>query len=181
MILILGKGTLGSALHLHFGDSVLVGKPEFDFFNQSDCDRLVETHSPEIVINTVAVNQNHSPWDIFTVNFTSVAYLTLKFYEKINHVQIVNISSTSTLWTSYPGIDTGRFCYNISKEHLSNFGRHFNRKIVDEPKSVVVSTVEIGKFASKFNNFQTGLDIAKVVAVIDDIVKQPAQQITIIK
>lgn len=181
MILILGKGALGSALHSYFNGSIVVGRPEFDLSTQLECDRLVETFDPKIVINTVAVNQTHNPWEILTVNFTSTVYLTLKFYEKMSGGQIINISSTSTLWPSYPNIDAGRLCYNLSKENLSNFGRHFNRKIVDDVKPVVVSTLEIGKFASKFNNFQPGMDVNKIISIVDDILRNSIQQVTIIK
>jgi short-subunit dehydrogenase len=181
MILIIGKSTLGAAIHRRFPSSIVVGRPEFDFSIQSDCDRLIQEFEPTIVINTVAVNQNHNPWEILTTNFTSVAYLTLKFYEKIYAGQIINISSTSTYWVSYPGIDTGKLCYNISKENLSMFGRHLNRKIIDSNKQVVVSTLEIGKFSSKFNNFQPGIDIDQIVDIIEDIISKPKQQISIIK
>jgi hypothetical protein len=154
---------------------------EFDLSTQKDCDLIVEKFEPRILINTVAVNQTHNPWDILTVNFTSVAYLTLKFYEKMSQGQIINISSTSTLWTSYPGIDTGRFCYNLSKENLSLFGKHFNRKIVDETKPFVLSTLEIGKFASKFNNFQSGMPIDEIIKIVDSVVHRPVQQVTVIR
>lgn len=181
MILIIGKGTLGSALHDHFSGSLLVGRPEFDLSLQTDCDRLVASYAPKIVINTVAVNQSHDPWEILTVNFTSVVYLTLKFYEKMGAGHLINISSASTLWVSYPGIDTGRLCYNISKENLSQFGKHFNRKIVDENKSLVLSTLEVGKFPSRFNNNQPGMPVNKIVNLVDDIIQNPAQQVTVIR
>ena len=32
------------------------------------------------------------------------------------------------------------------------FGKHFNRKIIDDEKEVVVSTIEPGRFPSKINN-----------------------------
>lgn len=181
LMLILGKGTLGTALHSHFPDSLLIGREDFDLSSQCDCDRLIETFNPTVVINTVAVNQTHDPWEILTVNFTSAVYLTLGFYEKMSKGQIINISSTSTLWPSYPGVDTGRLCYNLSKESLSGFGRHFNRKIVDDNKLVTISTLEVGKFPSKFNGFQDGMPISKVVDTVDSIMQTSAQQITVIK
>lgn len=181
MILILGKGSLGSALHAHFDGSTLVGRPEFDLSTQHGCDSLLGSFDPTIVINTVAVNEAHDPWEIFTTNFTSVVYLTLGFYEKMVTGQIINISSTSTLWTSHPDISTGRLCYNLSKDCVSQFGRHFNRKIVDAGTTVVLTTLEIGKFPSRFNGFQPGMDIDHVVDIIDGAVKRPVQQLTVIK
>lgn len=180
-ILILGKGTLGRALHAALNDSILCGRPEFDLSTKAGCDLLVNSLTPTVVINTVAVNQTHDPWEILTTNFVSAAYLSLMFYNKMESGQIINISSTSTLWVSYPGIDVGRFCYNMSKESLSQFGRQFNRKIVDDHKSVVLTTLEIGKFASKFNNFQPGMPIEKVVGMVQESIRNPTQQVTVIK
>ena len=180
MILILGKGVLASALNSKIANSVLVGRPEYDFMLQDDCDRLVHDYHPSVVINAVGVNRDKDPWTILTTNYTSAVYLTLQFYNKMPSGQIINISSASAIWPSYPGIDTQRFCYNISKENLSNFSRHFNRKIVDEPKNVTVSTVELGRFSSPMNNYDTGLDMDRVVNCIQSIMSLRAQQITII-
>lgn len=180
MILILGKGDLAQAIKNKLPDSICVGRPEFDLSQQHECDRLINTYTPNVVINTVSVNQHSDLWNILTVNYTSSVYLTLGFYDKMNTGQIINISSTSALWTSYPNIDTNRFVYNISKENLSTFGRHFNRKIVDDNKNVIVSTAEIGKFPSKFNNYQSGTNIGTVAEVIIDLIRNPRQQITFI-
>ena len=180
MILILGKGDLAQVIQNKLPGSICVGKPEFDFSQQHECDRLINTYMPSVVINTVGVNQHSDLWNILTVNYTSSVYLTLGFYDKMDRGQIINISSASALWASYPNIDTGRFVYNISKENLSTFGRHFNRKIVDDNKNVIVSTAEIGKFPSKFNNYQPGTDIGAVADVIVDLISNPRQQITFI-
>jgi short-subunit dehydrogenase len=181
MILILGKGTLALALRAALQNSVCVGRPEFDLGNQQDCDRLINSYDPAVVINTVAVNQHADAWDILTTNYVSAVYLTLGFYNKMTTGQIINISSTSTLWVSYPGIGTGRLIYNISKENLSLFGRHLNRQIVDNNKSLIVSTAEIGHFPSKFNNYKTGGDLDAIVNVLVDLVNRPKQQVTFIK
>ena len=181
MILILGKGDLASAIKLVRPDAICVGRPEYDLTSQADCDRLIADYSPTVVINTVAVNQTHNAWELLTVNFTAAVYITLGFYEKMTQGQIINISSASTLWVSYPDIPTGRFCYNLSKDALSNFGRHFNRKIVDHSKNIVVSTIEVGKFPSKFNSYQSGMSIDYVAQQIVDLVNNPKQQVTIVK
>ena len=180
MILILGKGDLAQAINSKLPDSICVGKPEFDFSQQYDCDRVINMYTPKVVINTVGVNQHQDLWNILTVNYTSAVYLTVGFYDKMPSGQIINISSASALWASYPDIDTGRFIYNISKENLSTFGRHFNRKIVDDNKNVIVTTAEIGKFPSKFNNYKPGTNIGIVADVIIDLIYKPRQQVTFI-
>lgn len=180
MILILGKGDLAQAIKNNLPSAICIGKPEFDFSQQQDCDQLIAAYMPSVVINTVGANQYSDLWNILTVNYTSAVYLTLGFYNKMSTGHIINVSSTSALWVSYPDIDSGRLVYNISKESLSTFGRHFNRKIVDDSKNVIVTTAEIGRFPSKFNNYQPGTDITKMATVITNLIEQPCQQITVI-
>ena len=181
MIIILGKGDLASAINKLLPDAVRIGRPEYDFSNRDDCDQLLKHFNPSVVINTVALNEDQDIWDILTVNYVAATYLTLGFYNQMAQGNIINISSAATLWASYPGITTGRLVYNISKESLSSFGRHFNRKIVDDDKDVCVSTVEIGRFASKFNNYKPGMDILKAAGHIVSLIGNPIQQITVIK
>jgi NAD(P)-dependent dehydrogenase (short-subunit alcohol dehydrogenase family) len=181
MILILGKGVLATALSVHLPHSVMVGRPDFDFAQKTDCDRLLDFYSPSVVINTVAVNHQKNAWDILITNYVSAVYLTLGFYQRMSEGQIINISSASTIWPSFPGIDSQRLCYNLSKESLSTFGRHFNRKIVNDAKPVVISTVELGRFASPMNDWHAGLELDKAVQEIGNVMITKAQQITLIK
>jgi short-subunit dehydrogenase len=181
MILIIGHSDLGLALANQLSDTIVVGRPEYNLLVKEDCDRLVADYNPTVVINTAGVNQTHSQWDILTVNYVSVAYLTIKFYDKMQDGQIVNISSTSTYWPSYPGIASGRLAYNISKEAISNFGRHFNRKIVEETKPVVVTTVELGKFNSKFNNYAGGMTTDRAAELVVGCITNPVTHLAVIK
>ena len=180
MILILGKGTLAQAIHKKTKDSICVGRSEFDFSSKADCDRLIDSFNPSVVINTVALNENNDIWDILTTNYTSLTYLTFKFYDKMSSGLIVNISSASTLWVSYPNISSHRLVYNLSKESVSNFVRHFNRSIVDHDKNVTICVAELGRFPSKFNNYQTGTDVNVMADHIIDIINNPKQQVTVI-
>jgi len=181
MILILGKGGLATAINQLLPTAICVGRPEYDFSKQQDCDRLLDNFQPDVVINTAALNEDQNTWSVLTVNYVASTYLTLGFYESMSKGNIINVSSASTLWVSYPGVKTGRLIYNISKEGLSNFGRHFNRKIVDDAKEVYVSTIEIGKFSSKFNNYEPGMDIVKAAEHVISLIKNPVQQITVAK
>ena len=181
MILILGKGDLATAINQLLPTAVCVGRPEYDFSRQEDCNRLLNDFQPNTVINTAALNEDQDPWQVLTVNYVSATYLTIGFYDRMNKGNIINVSSATTLWVSYPEIKTGRLVYNISKESLSSFGRHFNRKIIDNTKDVYVSTVEIGRFASKFNNYKPGMDILKAAGHIVSLIDNPVQQITIAK
>lgn len=181
MILILGQSTLANELQTLMPTATVIGRPKYDFSVQADCNRAIADYNPTVVINTHALNQTHNAWDILTVNYTSIVYLTMGFYEKMNAGHIINISSTCTYWASYPGIDTGRLCYNISKESLSAFGRHFNRATVDHKDKPVISTIELGKFDSKFNNFSGGMTVNHVATVVKDCIERPVTSISIIK
>jgi NAD(P)-dependent dehydrogenase (short-subunit alcohol dehydrogenase family) len=181
MILILGKGTLANSLQQLYPEATLVGKPEYDFSSQTDCDKLISTYDPEIIINTVGVGVSSDIWNILTTNYVSAVYLTIGFYKKMKQGQIINVSSASAIWTSWPDITDERLAYNLSKESLTNFGRHFNRKIVDNDNNTTITTVEIGKFASKLNDWQSGMAVEKAVQVIHDCIENPCQQITVVR
>lgn len=180
MILILGKSNLAQAIQ-NLVPATIVGRPQYDFSLQKDCDRVIQDHNPTVVINTHALNENNNAWDILTVNYTSMVYLTLGFYEKLGQGHIINISSTSSYWPSYPGIDTGRLCYNISKESLSAFGKHFNRACVDYQGKSIISTIELGKFNSKFNNFGGGMTLQKVAELVKRCIDSPVTALSVIK
>jgi NAD(P)-dependent dehydrogenase (short-subunit alcohol dehydrogenase family) len=182
MILLLGKSDLAHAIQRQLSNPVvIVGRPEYNLLEQSSCDQLVSAYNPTVVVNTAAANEHQDPWTVLTTNFVSVAYLTLAFYNKMQQGQIINISSTSTYWVSYPGISSGRLCYNLSKESLSQFGRHFNRKIVDDNKSVMVSTVELGSFPSRFNGHKGNMTIEKAASVVCECICNPRTAVSIIK
>jgi short-subunit dehydrogenase len=182
MILILGNGSLAQSLEKILSDTKIVGRPEYDFSKQQDCDKLVETYSPDVIINTVGIiTENY--WETLNTNYVSSVYLTVKFYEKLDCVHIINISSASAFWPSYPGIDNKRFCYNISKEALTSFGRFMNRKIIDDKyKQITVTTIEPGSFSSKLNNFTTGrLTADRVAELIKHVISNPVEQVSLIK
>ena len=181
MILILGKSTLAQQLQKNMPTSVVVGRPEYDLSVQADCDRLISDYTPTVVINTQGVFDSHNTWNILQTNYVGVVYLTLGFYNKMTKGQIVNISSASALWASYPDIGQTRLCYNISKEAVSNFGRHFNRAIVDQSKSVAITTIEIGKFNSRINNYSGGMTIERAGEIVKQCIDNPVVSVTVPK
>ena len=180
MILVLGKSTLADAIKNELFDVKVVGKPEYNFSSKEDCKKLVLDYSPDVVINSFALNENNDPWDILITNFVATTYITDQFYRKLQNKHIINISSASTHWVSFPGISTGRLFYNLSKECVSNFGKHYNRKIIDDSRNTV-STIEIPRFASKFNNFQSGIDINKILNAVKSCIDNKNSHLTILK
>jgi hypothetical protein len=181
MILILGKSTIAKKLESALPDTVVVGKPEYDFSSRYECKRIVKDFTPDVVINTFALGpQVDDAWDQLTVNFTSMVYITDLFYKKLQGAHIINFSSTGSYWSSYPGIKDNKFFYNLSKNCLSKFGKLYNRKIVHEARNVV-STFEVGKFNSKMNNWSGGMPIERVVDVVKDCIDKRYTQIAVIR
>jgi NAD(P)-dependent dehydrogenase (short-subunit alcohol dehydrogenase family) len=181
MILILGKSTLAQQLQTIMPEAVVVGRPEYNLANKTDCDRLITDYDPTVVINTQGALDSDNTWDILQTNYVGVVYLTLGFYNKMAQGQIINISSACTLWTSYPDINQTRLCYNISKEAVSNFGRHFNRCIVDQAKPVAITTIEIGKFNSRINNYSGGMSIERAGNIVKQCIDNPVVSVTVPK
>lgn len=180
MILITGKSTLAYELNKHLQDCIIVGKPEYNFSLQRDCDRLIQDYpTPEIIINTFATIEADA-WNSLITNYVAPVYLTSKYYDNLLQGHIINISSVSAWWSSFPNISDKRFFYSISKYNLSEFGKQYNRKNIDNDKNVVVSTVEVGKFESKLSQF-TGCQIDKVIEQIKFVIETKCHHISKIK
>lgn len=154
MILILGKGSLGQALLSKITGSILVGRPEFDFANKQDCDKFIQVYpNPTHIINTIGVLDRNDIWNNLISNFVVPCYLSA-WYVDNTRCHVINISSASAWWPSYPGLDFARFSYNLAKESLSNFGRHVNRITVDDNTKGLLTTIEPGVFKSKMSGFR---------------------------
>lgn len=180
MILILGKSSLAEEIKKIIPSSVIIGRPEYDFSFQQDCDTVISNYNPTVLINTVGVIDENI-WNSLITNYVSMVYLTTKFYEKMSAGHIINVGSASSFWPSYPNINTKRFIYNLSKESVNNFNKHFNRKIIDDSKKVTVSLLEPGRFPSKINNYTNGIDIKKVSNLIKIIIDNNLTEISMIK
>lgn len=139
-VLALGKSTLARELGLE-----CVGKPEYDFAVQADCDRCVEEHTADCVVITHGVLCDDL-WQSMTVNFTSAAYLLDRYYTSMSKGQIILVGSASVNWQSWPGIDTERMYYSASKYALYNIAKQYNR-LAEKPVSIQVFNTT--RFASK--------------------------------
>lgn len=183
MILLLGNSDLANALVQDLGslhDCIIAGRPEYDFSLQTDCDRiLVDYAQPDIVINTMATI-SADWWQNLVVDFVAPCYLTLKYYQQLTHGHIINISSASAWWPSYPDLNFDRFTYNMGKESLSQFGKHLNRIVIDQEKSVTVSTIEPGLFQSRMSRHQ-GMDIGLIVDCVKHVIDHKAQHISLVR
>ena len=180
MILITGKSTLASCLSERLEDSTVAGKPEYDFSILKDCDRLINDFpEPSILINTFGTLDDHW-WNSITSNYVAPAYLTIEYYKKLSQGHIINISSMSSWWPSYPGISDSRLYYGLGKSNLSDFGKHFNRSTVDDKKPVIVTTIEPGRFQSKMSN-NTGMNVDQIVDLVEFAISSGTNHISLIK
>ena len=178
-MLIVGKGGLAQALQKRGTDSHLVGRPEFDFSTQHDCDRMVEQYPcPNIVINTLGCITNNI-WTNLTVNLIAPVYITSR-YLHLADCHIINISSASAWWPSFPDLALQQFSYKMAKESLSQFGRHINRITIDNDSKALVSTLEPGRFKTQMSDFR-GRDIDDVVTWVEIVIDQRLQHLSCVK
>ena len=151
-ILIVGKSDLGNALadlcvnH----DVTIVGRPEYDLSSQYECNRIVREYEADCVIITQG-NMDEDVWNSLTINSTSAIYLITEFYKKMNYGQIIAVSSATTNWQSWPGIDIHRLIYATAKTSLSEFCKQMNRKNMpgEEEKDVSIQVYEPNNFLSR--------------------------------
>lgn len=180
MILILGNGDLAKALKKKIPDAIIVGKPNFDFSIKKDCDRLTQLYpNPTHLINTIGVFDSEDIWKNLLLNFVVPCYIASWY---INHTQchVINISSASAWWVSYPGLDFSRFSYNLAKESLSSFGKHVNRITIDDTSKGCLTTIEPGAFLSRMSKFK-GQNINNVVSCVELAIEKKLQHISCIK
>ena len=180
MVLLIGKSDLGRAIAARIGPCVTVGRPEYDFTTQADCDRLLKEHnSPDIVINTLgAISDN--VWNNLVVNYVAPVYLTMGYLDQMQQGHIINVGSASSWWPAWPGLDMPRLSYNISKQSLALFNQHINRVHVDTKSDVTVSLFEPGKFKSRMSNNQ-GMEIDLIVDGIEHVIKSRSHHVSVVK
>lgn len=161
-ILIVGKSDLGIATQKLCG-GIVVGRPQYDLSKEGSCNKLLQDHNPDCVVLTQGIlGKLSTPWEMSTVNYTSMVHLIACFYNKMTQGQIIVVSSATTAWTSWPGIDMDRLVYACNKEALSSFCKNLNRKnIPSQPeKDVSIQVYEPNAFASKMNSNGVNIDIA---------------------
>lgn len=170
-ILIVGKSDLGFAVQKLCGGTI-VGRPQYDLSTEEDCNRLLEEHNPDCVILTQGLLTG-TPWEMTTVNYTSMVHLIAGFYTKMIQGQIIVVSSASTAWTSWPGISVDRLVYGCNKEALSSFCKNLNRKnIPAQPeKNISIQVYEPNAFISKMNN--KGANIETVAEELQFLIDNP--------
>lgn len=151
-ILIVGKSNLGNALAdlCKDHDVKVVGRPEYDLSSQFECNRIVREHEAECVVITQG-NIDQDVWNSLTINSTSAIYLISEFYKKMNSGQIIAVSSATSNWQSWPGIELHRLIYATAKTTLSNFCMNMNRKNMpgEEEKNISIQVYEPNNFISR--------------------------------
>jgi short-subunit dehydrogenase len=188
MIMILGESDLSKSIKndIFQEDCIIIGKSSgYDFTKKEDCDKLISLYGEKttLLINTIGMipNKKEEHWDSFLVNYVAPCYLTTNFFTKmLNNSQIINISSASAWWISYPDMNLNRFVYNTSKSALSEFNKNFNRVIVDSEKNITITTIEPGAFKSKMSG-NKGMTIDKIVNLVRYAIDGKLQHISLVR
>jgi len=173
-ILVLGNSDISKGLFKGSKNHIVTfkGRPEYDFSSQGDCDKIVSESDHDVVILTYGLLKSKDVWQSLTTNVTSSIYLIQKFYEQMIQGQIIVVSSAAVNWVSYPGIPNDRLIYNHTKETVSKYCEHMNRKNADNEKNVSVQVYEPNSFKSKMN--PTGkADISIVTGELEHLVDHP--------
>lgn len=171
-ILIVGKSDLARALKpLCYSHLVTtVGRPDYDLTKQADCDEIIQQYNPDCVVLTQGVLGGDT-WNQITVNYTSTVYLIEGFYRKMSRGQIIAVSSATVNWQSWPGISFERMTYSATKEALSNYCMHLNRKNIpaENEKPVSIQVYEPNAFASRMSNSAESINsVAKELRMLID-------------
>lgn len=173
-VLFIGDSTLANKFQIANQDidCTIVGKPKYDLSIQEHCDEIIATFDHERIVLTQGLF-NDQIWDQLVVNTVSVVYLATKFYEKLSKGQIICVSSASAIWPSWPNIENHRLIYGLSKETVSNFTKHMQRKIYETEKPISIQCYEPCRFASKINNNKQGISLDKVIKDLRYMVDNP--------
>ena len=173
-ILTVGKSTLSKNLKPICNDYeyIEVGRPEYDLSQRDHCDALVEKYDPDILLLTQGIFEG-DVWDQLVVNSASMVYLATQFYNKMHKGQIICVSSASAIWPSWPNVAIERLVYGLSKQTVSHFCEHMQRRNYTVGKPVAVQCYEPCRFESKINNFKQGISISEIIKDVRYLIDNP--------
>lgn len=113
---------------------------EFDITDQTQCDAIIPALSSFDCILITVGQIGKDVWGMWMTNCVGPCYLVAQLNEHVANKKIVVVSSYAARWTSWPGVETGRMTYSMSKNALSNFilgltqqGLNKNQLTVFEP------------------------------------------------
>ena len=176
MLVIGSSGGVGKECVKYFSNCyeiIPISREQGDLRDKEFLKGIVENNNPVVVLNCAGVYEKDF-YETFETNFLAVSFLTIEFYKKMIKGNIINICSSSSNSSGWPGMDYNRLNYNVSKSSLKKFS---NMVQTSKNKSVKVTTLEPAQINTKMlkhksNNIRP-MEPSYIVGVIDWILNQP--------
>lgn len=164
-IALLGIGSLANAFSsITKHDTTIYSKPDIDFLLPKSLDiNRISKHN--IIINTIGVKEGEL-FDMMQINYLTPMYILEKLIEINYSGKVIFVGSHGSMWTSWPGIDSTRMNYNVSKANLKTYMMSLSQSNLAKFKICLFDTT---KFYSKMSDFQ-GDAIDNVARLIEQLV-----------
>jgi len=169
MALIGSQGQLVSYVKKYYQDSYNIqafGQHQYDIRNKNVVDHLAEQIVGADVIINCAGLFDQNVWDELLVNAVAPIYLLSKLTELQCQSKFIQIGSHSAMWTSWPGIDIDRLCYNVSKNCMQSAVTGLSHS---GKTNMILTIINPSKFKSGMSNWE-GHDVDTVIEYIDFVI-----------
>ena len=169
MALIGSQGHLVSYVKKYYQDSYNIqafGQHQYDIRNKNVVDHLAEQIVGADVIINCAGLFDQNVWDELLVNAVAPIYLLSKLTELQCQSKFIQIGSHSAMWTSWPGIDIDRLCYNVSKNCMQSAVTGLSHS---GKTNMLLTIINPSKFKSNMSNWE-GHNINTVIEYIDFVI-----------
>lgn len=166
-IALLGNGSLAKAFQTQTKHDVCVfKKPELDFLSIDSIENNISLLANyDVVINTIGIHQGN-PSDIVQINYLSPKYILDKLIELDYQGKVIFIGSHGSTWTSWPGIDTTRLNYNVSKANLKTYMMSLSQSGLAKYQICLFDST---KFVSPMSGFE-GSKVEDVANLLEELV-----------
>jgi NAD(P)-dependent dehydrogenase (short-subunit alcohol dehydrogenase family) len=170
MSLIGSQGHLASWVFHHYQNSYdiqVFGQDKYDIRNRNTVDYLSQQMADADVIINCAGLLGDDSWDELLVNAVAPIYLLTRLTELQCRARFIQIGSHSAMWTSWPGVEVNRLCYNVSKQCLQSAVTGLSHS---GKTNMLLTIINPSKFKSAMSNWG-GYEVSAVIEYIDFAIK----------
>jgi hypothetical protein len=166
-VALLGKGSLAKAFIASTKHQIKIfSRPEIDFWLQSSVkDWVRDVANNDVIINTIGINKGDLA-TIMQVNYFTPVLLLDQLRQIDYQGKVIFLGSHGATWTSWPGIDSERLNYNVSKANLKTYMMSLSQSGLVKYKICLFDST---KFQSQMSDFQ-GDDISEVAKLLEYLI-----------
>jgi NAD(P)-dependent dehydrogenase (short-subunit alcohol dehydrogenase family) len=169
MSLIGSRGHLASSIYQYYQDSYTIqvfGQEQYDIRDRNIIDQLSQQIvNADVIINCAGLLGDDS-WDELLVNAVAPIYLLTKLAELQCRSRFVQIGSHSAMWSSWPGVEVNRLCYNVSKQCLQSAVTGLSHS---GKTNMLLTIINPSKFKSAMSNWD-GHEVTAVIEYINFVI-----------